>query len=243
MEQEARDDLRYCREVEAYLCRRNGGHLVRIVGPAFTIVRGWAEDGVPLTIVERAIDICCERREARPGAAARPLRIEFCEAEVREQFERWRRAIGPYIGVGEEGNTGADDTEGEARAAGLASHLSRAGERLARAAARLEHSEAFRSRLDAIIAAVDALRTESKGARGVRRAAFVERLARLDEDLMAAARDEASRTGLDTEVAAAGAKELAAWRERMPPEAWSGAIAAAAGRLLRDRLDLPDLTL
>jgi len=243
MEQEARADLRYCRDVEAYLCRRNGGHLVRIVGPAFALVRAWAEAGVPLTIVERAIDTCCERREARRGAA-RPLRIEFCEAEVREQFERWRRAIGPYIGMeAPAGADGADDTEGDARAIGLASHLARAGERLARAAARLEHGEAFRGRLDAIIAALDEVRTESKGARGERRAAFVERLAHLDEQLMTAARDEAARTGLDAELAAAAAKELAAWRERMPGAAWSGAVAAASGRLLRDRLDLPDLTL
>ena len=242
MEQEARDDLRYCRDVEAYLCRRNGGHLVRIVGPAFALVRGWAEAGVPLTIVERAIDTCCERREARRGAA-RPLRIEFCEAEVREQFERWRRAIGPYIGAGDNGDAGAGETEAEARAIGLASHLSRAGERLARAAARLEHGDAFRGRLDAIIAALDEVRTESKGARGERRAAFVETLARLDEQLMAAARDEAARTGLDAELAAAAARELAAWRERMPGAAWSGAVAAAAGRLLRERFDLPDLTL
>ena len=241
MEQEARDDLRYCRDVEAYLCRRNGGHLVRIVGPAFALVRGWAEAGVPLTIVERAIDTCCERREARRGAA-RPLRIEFCEAEVREQFERWRRAIGPYVGADAAGGAGADE-DGEARAVSLASHLSRAGERLARAAARLEHGEAFRARLDAIIAALDEVRTESKGARGERRAAFVERLAQLDEQLMAAARDEAARTGLDAELGAAAAKELTAWRARMPAAAWSGAVAAASGRLMRDRFDLPDLTL
>ena len=38
----------YCREIETYLCRRNEGHLIRIVGPAFERVRGWAEIGVPL---------------------------------------------------------------------------------------------------------------------------------------------------------------------------------------------------
>ena len=32
----------YCRQVEAYLCRKNDGHLVRIVGPAFEQVCGWA---------------------------------------------------------------------------------------------------------------------------------------------------------------------------------------------------------
>ena len=31
----------YCREIEAYLCRKNDGHLVRIVGPSFNLVCGW----------------------------------------------------------------------------------------------------------------------------------------------------------------------------------------------------------
>ena len=227
----------YCRHVEAYLCRRNGGHLVRIVGPGFALVRGWAADGVPLSLVERAIDACSERREARRDAA-RPLRIEFCEAEVRDQFQRWRRAIGPYVGAPSEDEGG----EAEAPAPGLASHLTRAVERLVRAAARLEHSESFRGALDAVVAAVAAVQTESKGARGERRAAFVAELGKIDAALMAAAREEASRTGADAVVREAAAKELAPWRERMPGAAWTGALAAASDRLLRDRLDLPDVT-
>ncbi len=46
----------YCREIEAYLCRKNGGHLIRIVGPAFERVCGWAQAGVPLQVVVRGID-------------------------------------------------------------------------------------------------------------------------------------------------------------------------------------------
>ena len=46
----------YCREIETYLCRRNGGHLIRIVGPAFERVCGWAEAGVPLQVVVEGID-------------------------------------------------------------------------------------------------------------------------------------------------------------------------------------------
>ena len=40
----------YCREIEAYLCRKNEGHLIRISGPAFEQVCGWARQGVPLTV-------------------------------------------------------------------------------------------------------------------------------------------------------------------------------------------------
>ena len=46
----------YCRDVEAYLCRRNGGHLIRLVGPAFEMVRDWAAQGIPLTVVCDGID-------------------------------------------------------------------------------------------------------------------------------------------------------------------------------------------
>jgi hypothetical protein len=248
MESDAQDPLRYCRDVESYLCRRNGGHLIRIVGPAFSMVQGWARDGVPLTIVERAIDVCSERRESR-REAARPLRIEFCEAEVREQFQRWRRAIGPYVGAGNgvaEGDTASGEPDGAeppTRATSLAGHLVRAGERLARAAARLEHSDDFRERLDAVVVALDRVRHESKGARGDRRAAFADALAKLDEDLMAAAHEEAVARGVLAELRAAAARDLATWRTRMPANAWDDAVAAASGRLLRDRFDLPDLTL
>lgn len=230
------DIAAYCRHVEAYLCRRNGGHLVRIVGPGFELVRGWAAAGVPLTLVERAIDVCSERREARRDGA-RALRIEFCEADVRAEFQRWRRAVGPYIGdaAGEEAEA--------APAAGLASHLARAVERLTRAAARLGHSEAFRAALDAIIVSVAEVQAESKGARGEKRAQFIEALARIDAALMEAARAEAARSGLERELIAAAAAQLAPWRERMTGAAWAGATTAAADRLLRDRLDLPDLTL
>jgi hypothetical protein len=233
---ESQDVGGYCRHVEAYLCRRNGGHLVRIVGPGFALVRGWAADGVPLSLVERAIDACSERREARRDAA-RPLRIEFCEAEVRDQFQRWRRAIGPYVGA----DAAPASPETDAPSIGLASHLTRASERLVRAAARLEHSEAFRAGLDAIIAAVADVQAASKGARGERRAAFVAELKQIDDALVAAAREEAARTGLDAAVREAARTELAPWRERMPGAAWTGALEAAADRLLRDRLDLPDL--
>ena len=63
----------YCRRVEDYLTRENGGHLVRIVGPGFELVRGWAAEGIPLSVVYRGIDRKLERHRA--GHAARPLRV------------------------------------------------------------------------------------------------------------------------------------------------------------------------
>ena len=70
------DPGEYARQVERYLCQKNRGHLVRVVGPAFEMVCGWATTGVPLKIALRGIDRCCERLEAR-GPRRRPVRIEF----------------------------------------------------------------------------------------------------------------------------------------------------------------------
>ena len=109
------DIAEYCRELETYLCRKNGGHLIRIVGPAFERVKGWAEQGVPLALAIRCVDRCCERARAR-GARRRPVRIEFCEADILELFDDWRRAIGV---------AGNGEAPASARKPGLASHIER----------------------------------------------------------------------------------------------------------------------
>lgn len=86
----------YCRELESYLCQKNAGHLIRIVGPAFERVCGWAEQGVPLKVAFRGIDRYCERYNMKPGRR-RPVRIEFCEADILDLFDDWRRAVGVGI--------------------------------------------------------------------------------------------------------------------------------------------------
>src|SRR6188508_2149440 len=95
----------YCRRIEDHLTRANAGHLVRIVGPGFELVRGWADAGVPLSVVYRGIDIKAERH--REGASKRPLRIEFCAGDVQAVFDQWRRAVG-IMSIG----TGAIDADG-----------------------------------------------------------------------------------------------------------------------------------
>ena len=63
----------YCREIEAYLCRKNDGHLIRIVGPSFERVCGWAAQGIPFKIACQGIDtyfvaVLRERHAAAAGA-------------------------------------------------------------------------------------------------------------------------------------------------------------------------------
>ena len=102
----------FCRQLEAYLCRKNDGHLIRIVGPAFEQVCGWAERGIPLTLAMRGVDRYFERYYSK-GPKRRPVRIEFCEADVLDAFDEWRRAVGvaATAGAGEAGGgtkTGVD---------------------------------------------------------------------------------------------------------------------------------------
>lgn len=85
----------FCREIETYLCRKNDGHLIRIVGPVFQKVCGWAAQGVPIKIAYRGIDRYFERQQAKgPGPRRRPIRVEFCEADILDAFDEWRRAVG-----------------------------------------------------------------------------------------------------------------------------------------------------
>ena len=59
----------------------------------FEQVSGWAAQGVPLAVAFRGIDRYCERYYAK-GPRRRPVRIEFCEADILELFDDWRRAVG-----------------------------------------------------------------------------------------------------------------------------------------------------
>ncbi|MCY4660509.1 MAG: hypothetical protein OXF93_11955 [Acidobacteria bacterium] len=231
----------YCRHVEAYLCARNEGHLIRIVGPAFELVSGWSAGGVPLSVVRRAVDRACARRQARQSRR-RPIRIEFCEADVLDLFDDWKRAVG----VGFTAPVSAADPEagGEGggrptrRRSSLGAHLDRVVARLS-AWTGNEHP-ALGGRVTEIAAELDAARA-SAAPRGKARQRLVDRLAELDGALLAAARDAAGeslrrRLRDDTE------RELAPFRERMEREAFGRALDAAYDRLLLERVGLPRLT-
>jgi hypothetical protein len=84
----------FCRELEAYLCRKNEGHLIRIVGPVFATVTGWAEQGIPLKVAFRGIDRYFDRQRHAQKVRRRPVPIQFCEADILDAFDEWRRALG-----------------------------------------------------------------------------------------------------------------------------------------------------
>ena len=229
----------YCREVEAYLCRKNDGHLIRIVGPAFEQVCGWATRGVPLTVAKRGIDKYFERYYAK-GPRRRPVRVEFCEADVLDVFDEWRRALG--ITVGDASPTGATAPDGAAEEPpsrhheSLPAHLERVVARLT--ALRAGPDRSLDSTIDGMVGEIDAVRARSKSLRGEARQTLIDRLRALDRALLDAAyaqSDEPVRQALAAEADA----ELAPFRARMAQEAYARSRRAAQDRLLRERRGLP----
>jgi hypothetical protein len=234
------DTVDYCRKIETYLCQRNGGHLVRIVGPAFEKVRAWAEQGVPLKVAFRGIDRCCERASAR-GGRRRPMRIEFCEADILETFDDWRRAIGVTpLRVAESGAGSAESEASSSRKGALVTHIQRCVTRLL-APAGIEPDTDYDAVIRQVTAELDDLAARAKQARGDERAAMIGRLAQLDASLTEAARKRIDSRTLAALQAEADA-ELSGLAERMPAEQLARARRLAVDRLMRDAMNLPVLS-
>jgi len=234
------ESVDYCRAVEAYLCQKNGGHLVRIVGPAFEKVRGWADQGVPLKVAFRGIDRCCERAAAR-GGRRRPMRIEFCEADVLDAFDDWRRAIGATATqVSETGGAAEEWGSATTRKGSLSAHIHRCVSRLLApkgSAADAASAEA----IGVVTRELDELAARARHARGDKRTAIIERLKELDGLLLAAARNSVDPQAAAALQAEANA-ELVGFAARMPPEALERARQLAFDRLLREARNLPVLS-
>lgn len=241
----------YCRQVEAYLCRRNGGHLIRLVGPSFDQVCGWADRGIPLALVQRGIDRYFERLEGRPATRRRPVPIGFCEADVLDVFDDWRRAVGVSAatgadpgaggsGAGESTDGAAEGTTAEARRHGsLPAHLERTIARLTALRATAGVPDAT---LDAIVRELDTIRAGSRGLRGADRERALDRLVAIDADLVAAVVAAAQPERLEAWRRQA-ADELAPFRERMPKDAWDQALRAGVDQVVRQAMRLPRVAL
>ena len=240
------DIATYCRSVETYLCQKNQGHLIRLVGPAFEMVRGWAEQGVPLKVVMRGIDTRVGRLEAR-GGRRRPLHIEFCEGDVLREFDGWRLAVGSGVRTADAVAAESDGTVGSGRGdsrrpPSLPKHLTRVLSRLTALLMAPEPWRGAHAALDASARALGSIMSRAATARGAVRAGLVGELPALDAALTRALRDSA-----DTDVLEAARREatqeLEPFRERMPAAAFAEALERAIARQLRERVGAPRLSL
>lgn len=226
----------FCREVESYLCRKNDGHLVRIVGPAFEQVCGWAARGIPLTIVCRGIDRYFERYYAK-GPRRRPVRVEFCEADVLDVFDDWRRAIGIAASAGP-GGEAVEESETARPRESLPAHLDRVVARLT--ARRGGADRSLDPTLDDIIRELDSARAASKTLRGERRDALLQRLRDLDARLLEAAR-QASGPEILGRLSTEADSQLAPFRDRMAADVYVQSQQVCVDRLLREHAKLPTI--
>jgi hypothetical protein len=232
----------FCREVETYLCRKNDGHLIRVTGPSFDLVASWAEQGVPLNVAFAGIDRYFDRYY-RNGPRRRPVRIDFCEADVLDAFDEWRRATGLSQSSVESHQSSVESHQpsGGSRQS-LPAHLERVVMRLTSARAADALGAEFDELIDRVARELDAVRGEARGARGEKRRHIVDRLAALDRELLAQARaglGDAARADLGREADA----ELAPFRTGMTAEAFARAREAAIDRLVRRRCRLPTIAL
>lgn len=228
----------YCRQIETYLCQKNDGHLIRIVGPSFDLVSRWAADCVPLKVAFSGIDRYFERYY-RNRPRRRPVRIDFCEADVLDVFDEWRRAIGLRLTAAQP-DSSLFGAVAEHPPRSLPAHLERAVAGLTNARAKGSLSAAADDLIDRMSCDLDAARARPGGIRGEARRALIERLAAFDAELLAIARatlDEPLRAVFEKEAE----QELAGFRDTMAADHYQRARQAAIDRLIRDRFGLPML--
>ena len=231
----------YARDLEAYLCKKNDGHLIRITGAAFEQVQGWAAQGVPVKVAEAGIDRYFERYY-RKGPRRRPVRIEFCEADVLDAFDDWRRAVGVTQVVPD--SAGGPDVEDPAPASrprkSLASQIDSALARLTVLRGSDQAGAMLGPALDTAVRGLDALAADAVRARGEARDELLRRVALIEDELATAAvsaLDPAERAALEREADA----ELEPFRARMSDEAYRQSRRQSLQRLVRLHFGLPSL--
>ena len=231
----------YCRALEAYLCRKNDGHLIRITGPAFERVQSWAQQGIPVKVAEAGIDRYFERYY-RKGPRRRPVQILFCEADVLDAFDDWRRAIGlSRVAADADGGPDVEEPAPLARPRrSLASQLEAALARLTVLRGSDKAGPVLGPALEIAVRSLDALRADASRARGDGRDQLLERIASIDDALVDAAvqsLDADTRVSLEREADT----ELAPFRARMAADAYAQSRRAAMQRLVRLHYGLPSL--
>ncbi len=228
----------YCREIESYLCRKNDGHLIRIVGPSFERVCSWASQGVPFKIACQGIDQYFVRYYAK-GPRRRPVQIDFCEHDVMAAFDAWRRAVGvrlPGVGSAEE------DEQARQRKRSLPDHLDRVCERVtARRAGMTPPPAGFDAVLETVTKEAAAFRDLPGPLRGDVRQRVTARLVELDRLMLDAARAHADPSFVQR-MRAEAMDQLRPFRDRMPAEAYHRALEGAVDRLLREHEKLPSVS-
>ncbi len=165
------------------------------------------------------------------------MKIDFCEGDVLDAFDEWRRAVGLPAAIEDEGAGIASPSTARGS---LPAHLERAVLRLTNARATGALGDAFDGVTDRVAHELEAARAAAHGVRGRARTELLARLRTLDRELLDGARarlDASQRAAFARQVA----DDLAPYRTRMAPDAFARAQEAALDRLVRERFALPTL--
>ena len=198
---------------------------------------GWAAQGVPLKVAYAGIDRYFERYY-RKGPRRRPVKIDFCDADVLDVFDEWRRAVGVAAAPALSGS--ADSLE-KSRGPSLPAHLERVLLKLTAARATGKLGDAFDALIDRASRELDIARASAGGVRGDARPQLLARLVELDDQLVREAKVSLSELEL-AELTREAVEELASFRDRMAPDTFARAAEGALARLVRERFGLPTLT-
>jgi len=214
------EDRVYYEAVEAAFIRRRGTPF--LLSPSdFALLREWRALGVPLEAIEAGIDEAFTRREERK-AVGRVNSLSYCRDAV---LGAWERRAETSRGKGAPGVAVDVDVKGALEDLALG----------------LEAARVRRPDLDGPLAAALSSLARLQAASGT--AEEIEgSLARLDRKLakeLYAALPDAERAELDGEVAAL----LAGAAARMDPPTLEKTTKALTRRSVRERLDLPRLSL
>ncbi len=186
----------------------------------------WAADGVPLKVAMSGIDRYFERYY-RKGPRRRPVKIDFCEADVLDVFDEWRRATGITTSETAAGATGdgTDAAKQRRRGPSLPEHLERVLIRLSSLRATGQLGDAADPLVDAVSTELDVARGKSGGLRGDERRVIVDRLAALDSELIALVRSSIAADVLD-QIERDAEADLVGFRATMAPDAFAAREAA-----------------
>ena len=188
-------------------------------------------------------------RYYRKGPRRRPVKIDFCEADVLDVFDEWRRATGVVNVAGSQSSgdgSAEDDRSAESlalrsRRTSLPAHIERVLLRLTSARASGALGVPFDALVDRVSAELDAARGRAGGVRGEARQALIERLSALDTELLQQARaalDDAARVSFAREAD----EELSGFRAGMTAEAFARARDSVIDRLVREHYGLPAIS-
>jgi hypothetical protein len=164
------------------------------------------------------------------------VQIDFCENDILDAFDAWRRAVGVRL-------PGAETTDGEVQAKrrtrSLPEHLDRVCERVTlRRAGMTPPPPAFDAVLETVTGEAAAFRDLPGPLRGETRERIVARLVELDRMMLDAARAHADPAAVES-MRAEATEQLLPFRDRMPADTYQRAIESAVDRLLREREQLP----